>query len=363
MQNEFKYVIPPSSGEKADEQRPFISLNHISKTFRVGKKTVEAVKDVTLHIRQSEIFGIIGFSGAGKSTLVRCINLLERPTEGEVIVNNVNLTKLSPKALREERKKIGMIFQNFNLMPSRTVYENVALALKLTDIPKAQKSEKIFSLLGLVGLTDKADSYPSQLSGGQKQRVAIARALANDPEVLLCDEATSALDPKTTQSILTLLQKINLQLGITIVVITHQMSVIKDICDRVAVMENGEIQEEGTVFDVFSSPKSAIAKGFIETAENLTTFHQKLSEGSLPGIGDNTPVWFLTFSGNSAGEAVVSELSVKFGLSANIVYGNIDFLKGRSLGKLAIGISGNLENIEKARSYLVSKRIGLEVLK
>ncbi len=339
-----------------------VELSGVSKTFRVAKKDLHAVIDVTIRVKKSEIYGIIGFSGAGKSTLVRCINLLERPTAGTVVVEGVELTALNAGELREERKKIGMIFQNFNLMPSRTAFENVALPLKLSSLSESEKREKVLSLLDLVGLRDRADSYPSQLSGGQKQRVAIARALANDPKVLLCDEATSALDPQTTQSILALLQKINRELGLTIVVITHQMSVIKDICDRVAVMEDGRVVEEGTVMDVFASPKTEISKGFIETAENLNAFYEKLKNGSLPGIEPNMPVWFLTFTDASAGEPVVSELTERFGILTNIVYGNIDFLRGRTLGKLAFGLSGRLENLDAAKAFLADKHIRLEVL-
>lgn len=347
---------------KPEESSFAVELLHVSKTFSSGKKITQAVKDVTLQIKPSEIFGIIGFSGAGKSTLVRCINLLERPTSGTVKVNGVDLTAISDDELREERKKIGMIFQSFNLMPSRTVFANVALPLKLTKLTAAEKKTKVLSLLELVGLKDKAEAYPSQLSGGQKQRVAIARALANDPKVLLCDEATSALDPHTTQQILALLQRINRELGLTIVVITHQMSVIKDICDRVAVMENGEVKEEGDVIDVFAAPKSDIAKGFIGTAENLTAFFEKLRTGSIPGISPTTPVWLLTFTGSAAGDTVVSELTEQFGILTNIVYGNIDFLKDRTLGKLAFGLKGDLSKINEARQFLADKNVRLEEL-
>lgn len=246
-----------------------IKLNHITKRFESGDRTVTAVDDVSLAINAGEVFGIIGFSGAGKSTLVRCINLLERPTSGEVIVDGVDLTELDEKALRQVRQRIGMIFQHFNLMPSRTVTENIEMPLKLTTLTPAERKAKISSLLELVELSDKADAYPSQLSGGQKQRVAIARALANDPKVLLCDEATSALDPKTTRSILKLLREVNQRLGITIVVITHQMSVVKYICDRAAVMEKGRVVEEGTILEIFSHPKMPVTKGFIDTATNV----------------------------------------------------------------------------------------------
>ena len=231
-----------------------IRFENVSKEFDSEGISVAAVKDVSLEINKGEVFGIIGFSGAGKSTLVRCINLLERPTKGKVFINEKEITALSESELKEQRKKIGMIFQQFNLFSNRTVYNNVEFPLKRSKLTRRQKQEKVMRLLKLVDLEDKASAYPSQLSGGQKQRVAIARALANDPEILLSDESTSALDPKTTKSILTLLKKLNRELGITIVVITHEMQVIKDICDRVAVMKDGEVVEYGDVFDIFANP-------------------------------------------------------------------------------------------------------------
>ena len=246
-----------------------IELKNISKDFGSGEKAVHAVRDVSLSIGSGEIFGIIGFSGAGKSTLVRCINLLERPSSGSVFVAGQDLTALSAKDLRAARKKIGMIFQHFNLMPSRTVAGNVAYPLKGSGLSKEDIQKKVATLLELVGIGDKADAYPSQLSGGQKQRVAIARALANDPQVLLCDEATSALDPQTTKAILHLLKHLNETLGITIVLITHEMAVVKEICDRVAVMEYGRVVEQGEVFTVFAEPKQDITKSFIHTTSNL----------------------------------------------------------------------------------------------
>lgn len=362
MSEELKLNSSQETQKGNDENQYAVELVNINKIFKVGGNEVHAVKDVTIRIPKSEIFGIIGLSGAGKSTLVRCINLLERPTSGKVFVEGTELTSLSPMELRQKRRRIGMIFQSFNLLPSRTAYENVEFALKLSDLNKEQKRQKVLSLLELVGLNNRTENYPSQLSGGQKQRVAIARALANDPEVLLCDEATSALDPKTTHQILSLLQKINKELGITIVVITHQMSVVKEICDEVAVMESGEVKEQGSVVEVFAAPKSEVAKNFIEAADNLTGFFGKLKEESLPGITKDMPVWFLTFNNDSAGEAVVSQLTDKFGLYTNIVYGNIDFLKGKTLGKLAFGLSGDLSQLENAKAYLASKKINLEVL-
>lgn len=341
-----------------------IKLEQVSKTFDTAAGDVHAVKNVSLEIQDKEIFGIIGFSGAGKSTLVRCINLLERPTSGRVLIDDVDLTSLDEKRLREVRKKIGMIFQHFNLMRSRTVYQNIEFPLKKTKLTKAQREEKIMSLLELVGLTEKRDAYPSQLSGGQKQRVAIARALANDPKVLLCDEATSALDPQTTQSILKLLKKVNEDLGITIVIITHEMAVVKDICDRVAIMEEGVVVEEGCTVDVFSRPQEAITKDFIETASNIRKIHELIEEGNeLTRIGEGDRMLLLTYSGSNAGEPLISYLSKAFDIRANIIYGNIDFLKGKPLGKLVVTLSGSTENMKKAVDYIDSLGIETEVIK
>lgn len=337
-----------------------IRLEHISKSFSTANGPVHAVQDVSLHIVPGEIFGIIGFSGAGKSTLVRCINLLERPDSGKVIVNGTELTSLEQKDLRSVRKSIGMIFQLFNLMPSRTVFENVELPLKLSDKTPQERKEKVLELLRLVGLENRKDSYPSELSGGQKQRVAIARALANDPKVLLCDEATSALDPQTTHSILKLLVELNTKLKLTIVVITHQMSVIKDICDRVAVMEKGKIVEEGTVADIFTDPQKPITRGFIEMASNLGAFKEMLAAGELPGLTEHSVVWFLVFRGKTAGDAVVSRLSLKFGIEANIVYANVDYIKGEIIGTIALVLDRRAENLALARAYLLSQNIKVE---
>ena len=251
-----------------------IELEQISKTFADAGREVHAVNNVSLTIRNGDVFGIIGFSGAGKSTLVRCINLLERPTEGSVRIDGKELTRMPAKELRQARRKIGMIFQHFNLMPSRTIFGNVAYPLKGSGLRKDQIAEKVRKLLDLVGIADKENAYPSQLSGGQKQRAAIARALANDPDILLCDEATSALDPQTTKSILKLLERLNRELGITLVVITHEMAVVKEICNRVAVMDHGRVVEEGEVFSVFASPKEELTRSFIKTTSNL----QKIEE-------------------------------------------------------------------------------------
>lgn len=341
-----------------------IQLEHISKSFVTASGTVHAVQDVNLQIGEGEIFGIIGFSGAGKSTLVRCINLLERPTEGRVIVDGEDLTAMDLKKLREVRKKNGMIFQHFNLMRSRTVFQNIAFPLKKSGLSKAEKEKKIESLLELVGLSDKKDAYPSQLSGGQKQRVAIARALANDPKVLLCDEATSALDPQTTQSILKLLKQVNETLGITIVLITHEMAVVKDICDRVAIMEQGRVVEEGDTVSVFSHPKEAMTKDFIDTASNLGKIHDLIAEGhSLTEIQPGEQMVLLTYSGSNAGQPLISALAEKFSVSANIIYGNIDYLKGKPLGKLVVTLSGEKEAMDQAIDYIRSLGVEMEVMK
>ena len=341
-----------------------IKLENISKSFAINGKTVEAVKDVSLTIRQGEIFGIIGFSGAGKSTLVRCINLLEKPEKGQVIIDGEDITHYEGKELRHVRQKIGMIFQHFNLMPSRTVFENIELPLKLTKLSASERSQKIKKLLDLVGLSDKAQSYPSQLSGGQKQRVAIARALANDPKVLLCDEAPSALDPQTTHSILQLLKEVNTRLGITIVVITHQMEVIKEICDCVAVMQKGVVVEKGDIVEVFSAPQAPITKSFIQAADNFEAFSDLVKLNSaITGIKPSQPVWFLTYRGAVAGEPLMSELYRRFEVKANIIYGNIDYFKQCIVGKLGVAIEGRADQIEKARQFLIDQKVIVEVLR
>lgn len=341
-----------------------IRLENISKDFVVDGKTVHAVKDVTIEIDKGQIFGIIGFSGAGKSTLVRCINLLERPTSGKVFLEDTELTALPYKKLREARQKIGMIFQSFNLMPSRTVYENIELPLKHNGYPKDKRKQRIEELLSLVELSDKGNNYPSQLSGGQKQRVAIARALAGDPKVLLCDEATSALDPKTTSQILALLKKLNHELKLTIVIITHQMSVVKDICDRAAVMEQGEVIEQGYVYDLFSNPKTKLTKSFMDTANNFGSFFDILDEkGSLADVSDGTHIYLLTYTGDAAGKALMSEIYKKFTVESNILYGNIDYIKGKPLGKLAVNLTGDKDKIEEAVEYIKNSGVQLEVLK
>ncbi len=339
-----------------------ITLTHVSKIFPGGESGVHAVQDVSLHIAPGEIFGIIGYSGAGKSTLVRCINLLERPTQGTVTVDGRELTALSEKELRQERRKIGMIFQQFNLMTARTVAQNVAFPLKDSGLSKEETAAKVTQLLELVGLPDKAGSYPSQLSGGQKQRVAIARALASDPKVLLCDEATSALDPQTTASILRLIRDINRRTGITVVVITHEMAVVKEICHRVAVMEKGRVVETGDVFSLFSAPKEPVTRSFVSTTSNLSKAEEFIAEGApLVALSPGQVIARLTFARGNVGEAAISQLSRQFGVDANIIFANVDILEGTPLGGLVVIFSG--ERVGEAIAWLSEKNVVVEVLK
>lgn len=340
-----------------------ITLKNIEKTFILPGGVVEAVKDVNLQIRDGEIFGIIGYSGAGKSTLVRCINLLERPTAGQVFLDDIELTALKPSELRKERKKIGMIFQQFNLFASRTIYQNVAYPLKHSGLSKEEKQKKVNELLKLVGIEDKADSYPSQLSGGQKQRVAIARALANDPKILLCDEATSALDPQTTHAILKLLKELNKKLGITVVLITHEMDVIKEICDRVAVMEEGKVVEEGDVFTVFASSKQKITRKFVDTTSNLSKIYQLLEENAqITNINPGECIVKFKYLVRSASEPLVSTISRQFGINVNIIFGNVELIGAEPIGGLVSILSGEAKDIEDALDYLRNKNVGVEVI-
>lgn len=325
-----------------------IELRQVSKRFRTGKREVCAVRDVNLSIGDGEIFGIIGFSGAGKSTLVRCINLLERPTEGSVVVNGTDLTTLGSAALRAARKDIGMIFQQFNLLSQRTVRANVRFPLELAGVKGAEASRRVDELLELVGLTAKADSYPSQLSGGQKQRVAIARALATNPRILLCDEATSALDPRTTRSILSLLKDLNRQLGVTVVVITHEMKVVEQICDRVAVMDAGSIVEVGPVHEVFLRPQSETARRLIEPSERpFTPEHPER-------------VLRLAFTGDESGAPVISDLTASCGVMVSILSANTENIGGRLFGQMLIEMPTEPAAQDAVRSYLNGRGICFE---
>ena len=341
-----------------------IELAHVSKDFGKGQQQVHAVRDVSLSIDKGEIFGIIGFSGAGKSTLVRCINLLERPTAGTVTVDGKEVTALTAQELRQTRKKIGMIFQHFNLMPSRTVAGNVAYPLRGSGLSKKETADKVMRLLELVGIGDKADAYPSQLSGGQKQRVAIARALANDPNVLLCDEATSALDPQTTKSILRLLKQLNESLGITIVLITHEMAVVKEICRRVAVMEHGRVVEQGEVFNVFADPKQEITKNFIHTTSNLQKIEELVAENSpVVRLQPGEVIVRLSYLQRNVSEPLISAVSQKFGITLNIIFADITIVQDAPIGGTVAIISGERKQITEAVEYLIEKNVGVEVIK
>ena len=340
-----------------------IKLENIDVTFKQGVKVVNAVKNVSLHVEPGDIYGIIGYSGAGKSTLVRTINLLQRPTKGNVVVNGVDLLKLKPKGLRAARKKIGMIFQHFNLMNTLSVFDNVAFPLKKSGKTKSEIEEKVLSLLELVGLEDKVNSYPRQLSGGQKQRVAIARALANDPDVLLCDEATSALDPKTTYSILELLQKVNIQLGITIVIITHEMQVVKEICNKVAVMEEGEVIEQGSVLEIFTNPERDLTKDFIDTATHINQgIETVLSHEQLLNLQEGDYLVKISFVGASTGEPLITKLSTQFQVAANILFANVEIIQDTPVGTLLVGLSGEKSGIENALSYIKEQGVSVDVL-
>ncbi|WP_288295293.1 methionine ABC transporter ATP-binding protein [uncultured Granulicatella sp.] len=340
-----------------------IKLENIDVTFKQGVKVVNAVKNVSLHVEPGDIYGIIGYSGAGKSTLVRTINLLQRPTKGNVVVNGVNLLKLKPKGLRAARKKIGMIFQHFNLMNTLSVFDNVAFPLKKSGKTKSEIEQKVLSLLELVGLEDKVNSYPRQLSGGQKQRVAIARALANDPDVLLCDEATSALDPKTTYSILELLQKVNVQLGITIVIITHEMQVVKEICNKVAVMEEGEVIEQGSVLEIFTNPERDLTKDFIDTATHINQgIETVLSHEQLLNLQEGDYLVKISFVGASTGEPLITKLSTQFQVAANILFANVEIIQDTPVGTLLVGLSGEKSGIENALSYIKEQGVSVDVL-
>lgn len=332
-----------------------IEIQNLVKEYHTKKKTVLGVDHVSLSIQKGDIFGIVGYSGAGKSSLLRCLNLLEKPTSGKIFIDGVELTSLKNDELRKARQKIGMIFQHFYLVSSKTVFENVAFALKAAGIPKAEQKTRVNKLLDLVGLLDKRDMYPSQLSGGQKQRVGIARALANNPKVLLCDEATSALDPTTTQAILQLLKKINKELGLTIVLITHEMEVVKEICNRVAVMQDGKIIEEGPVYEIFAHPKMPLTINF---TNSILQFHLPKSltdkcKGTLVKI---------QFRGAVAKEAVVSDTLQKFAVRGNILHGKIEYIQNIPLGIFIMELYGEQHEIKKAIQYLRERTEGLEVM-
>lgn len=339
-----------------------IEINQVNKMFYQGKKPIPALVDINLHIPQGEIFGVIGSSGAGKSTLIRCVNMLEAPTSGSVIVDGVDLTKLTSKQLSEARRNIGMIFQHFNLLSSRTVFDNIALPLELAKTPQDKINTRVTELLELVGLADKRDTYPANLSGGQKQRVAIARALASEPKVLLCDEATSALDPSTTQSILELLKDINNKLNLTILIITHEMDVVKSICDKVAIIGDGRLVEKGLVSDIFAHPKTKLAQAFIRSTLDLSipdTYQQRLQTVAFEG---SVPLVRLEFTGDSVDAPVISQLSRQFNIDVSILSSDIDYAGGVRFGLMLAEFFGEQAQANQAITFLEEHNIKVEVL-
>ena len=356
-----------------------IELSHISKTYVAPDKKVIALEDVNIRVEAGQVYGIVGYSGAGKSTLVRCINFLERPDAGSIRIDGFGTlevrggnafytpesggqsVRLTEKHLKALRRDLGMIFQHFNLLDRDTVFDNIAYPLKYTGRSKEEIRSRVLELLELVDLSDKVNAYPSELSGGQKQRVAIARALANNPKILLSDEATSALDPDATESILKLLKDLNRKLNLTIVLITHEMAVVKSICDRVAVMENGHVVEEGDVYEVFSNPQQAITKKFVNTSSGMGQINRLIRENSSVLNSDATLVQ-CTFSKDSVGEALVSDVSRRFGVNVNIILGNVELLRGNPLGGLVVLIDGEEEKRRAVIEYLRAHDVRVEVI-
>lgn len=339
-----------------------IKLANINKIFETADKPVYALKDVNLEITKGEIFGVIGSSGAGKSTLIRCVNLLEAPTSGSVVLDGSDLTQLSSTELSNARRQIGMIFQHFNLLSSRTVFDNVALPLEFAGVDKDAIKQKVIPLLELVGLEAKHESYPSELSGGQKQRVAIARALASEPKVLLCDEATSALDPSTTKSILALLKDINDRLGLTILLITHEMEVVKNICHKVAIIDKGELIEQNTVAKFFANPKTDLARTFIEATINLEVpeeYQQRITAERKEGA---YPLVRLGFTGDSVDSAVISEVSRHFKVDVNILSADIEFAGGIKFGFMLAELIGAKSDTIATKAYLQEHAVNVEVI-
>ena len=351
-----------------------IEIENLNKVFKLKSGDVEALKDVSLEIKAGEKYGVIGYSGAGKSTLVRCLNFLETPDSGTVSIDgNVikiedgklyrvdesGKKKLTERDLNKMRRGIGMIFQHFNLLDRSTVFDNIAYPLKYSGKSKKEISDKVFELLDLVGLRDKVDVYPSQLSGGQKQRVAIARALANEPKILLSDEATSALDPDATESILNLLLELNKKLGLTIVLITHEMAVIKSVCDRVAVMEDGRIVEEGRVYDIFSNPKAAITKKFISTSSPLSKIDELIKRDSSVVAGSRLYKRIFDKDGDMP---VSSEVSRKGKGDFNIVLANVEVIGNEAIGAMIVKLEGEDKAVDAALTYLSATKVRVEVL-
>jgi D-methionine transport system ATP-binding protein len=339
-----------------------ITLQNVSKTYGEGAQAIRALKPVDLHVPQGAIHGVIGLSGAGKSTLIRCVNLLERPTTGRVFVDDQELTALSPAALNQARHRVGMIFQHFNLLSSRTVFANVALPLELMGVARAEIRQRVGPLLELTGLSDKHDKYPAELSGGQKQRVAIARALASRPKVLLCDEATSALDPQTTASILELLKDINKKLGLTILLITHEMEVVKSICHRVGLISAGELVEQADVGDFFTAPTTHLGRDFLNAFLELAP-PPALVERMQPHPGaDTQPVVRLAFSGEAVSAPLISHLTRECDIDVSILEAKVESIQERTLGLMIAELIGDQARVRKALAYLEAHDLQVEVL-
>lgn len=322
-----------------------IQIKNLSKTFATADGTVDALKDVNITVNDGDIYGIIGMSGAGKSTLVRCMNMLERPSGGSVIIDGVDVGKLSDKELRRERQKITMIFQGFNLLMQRTCLKNICFPLELAGVKRDEAEKKATELLETVGLPDKANAYPAQLSGGQQQRIAIARALATNPKILLCDEATSALDPKTTQSILSLIKDINRKTGITVIIITHQMSVVEQICNKVAILDGGKVVEEGEVAKVFATPKSDAAKRLV---------FPESTEGILEPKPDERRIRVVFNGAKATGSPLIAIMAVELGVYANILSASTKTIGEKAYGNMLLGIDGGDAQLKKAMDYLHS---------
>lgn len=335
-----------------------IKFQDVSKVYRSDGKEISALENIDLKINKGDIFGVIGFSGAGKSTLIRTVNLLEHPTSGKIIVNGVDLTTLSKQQLREKKKEIGMIFQHFNLLKSKTVFENVAMPLELSGISKKEIQKRVTEVLQFVGIENRSKAYIHQLSGGQKQRVGIARALVTNPKILLCDEATSALDPQTTNSILNLLKQINRKYSITILLITHEMEVVREICNRVAVIENGQIIETGSVLEIFSNPKTETTKNFVQSIvrDEIPQFVYEQLRNARP----TERIFKLKFIGVDVGQPIVSEVAKKFDVHVNVLFGNITELQNTPFGNLIIEIIGDEYEIKKTIQYIQTKNIQIK---
>lgn len=335
----------------------FIELNNVSKIFSGKSGEVRAVDGVSLAVNQGDVYGIVGYSGAGKSTLVRLLNGLEHPTSGDVVVKGENIAQLPSKDLRAFRQKVGMIFQHFNLLWSRTVQDNIELPLELAGVSKAERKKRASELIDLVGLQGRGDAYPSQLSGGQKQRVGIARALANNPDILLCDEATSALDPQTTDEVLELLAKINSELKLTIVLITHEMNVVRKICNKVAVMELGKVVEEGTVAHVFRNPQMEVTKRFVNQELQVETDAEDEMIQEFIAANPDGKVVSLAFKENNANEPIMSQAIRKFPIEINVVAGKIERAEGASFGTLTVLITGEAQAINQAIAFFETNEV------